>query len=212
MCFHSKQSQQAQKVEKRFKAKVKDKTAFSPSEHYNAFTFPQTPIITNEAPELIQHYNWGLIPHWASDQNIRQYTLNAKIETLTEKPSFRKVTQNRCLVIADGFYEWQWQDSKGKNKVKHLVTLPDNSLYAYGGLWSEWLDQSTGELVHSYTIVTTAANELMSKVHNSKKRMPIILSPENEYDWLNGKNFEEFRMESIELIATPEENNMLQLF
>lgn len=212
MCFHSKQSQQAQKVEKRFKSKIKDKAAFKPSEHYNAFTFPQTPIITNEAQDLIQHFHWGLIPQWASDRDIRQYTLNAKVETLGEKPSFRQVREKRCLVIADGFYEWQWLDTKGKNKVKHLVSLPDGELYAYGGLWSEWLDQSTGESVNSYTIVTTAANTLMSTIHNSKKRMPIILSPENENDWLNGRSFEDFKMDNLELLARAEGSNMGSLF
>jgi putative SOS response-associated peptidase YedK len=186
MCFHSKQSLSAKKIEKRFKAKFENIDEFEPS-IYNGFQFPKTPIITNEHPGKIQMYNWGLIPFWAKDDSIRKYTLNARIETLHEKPSFRNVVKNRCLILADAFYEWQWLDDKGKKKQKYELILPDNEPFAFAGLWSEWVDKSTGELVNSYTILTTEANELMSRIHNSKKRMPIILSSENEREWLLGE-------------------------
>jgi putative SOS response-associated peptidase YedK len=89
-------------------------------------------------------------------------------------------------VPADGFYEWQWQDSKGKNKQKFFMHLPDEALFSFAGLWNEWQNQVTGEYYHTYTILTTEANELMAKVHNSKKRMPVIISPQTEMDWLKG--------------------------
>lgn len=203
MCFHSKQSQSAQKVEQRFLAKVKDPASFAPSEHYNGFTFPPTPIITNEAPELIQHFHWGLIPSWAKDDSIRQYTLNAKIETLMEKPSFREITHQRCLVLADGFYEWQWLDSKGKNKQKYLIYLPHKEPFAHAGLWSEWQNENNGEIIQSYSIVTTAANDLMRQIHNTKQRMPLILSPENEKNWLNNEEIKTFAHPHISLQALP---------
>ena len=127
-----------------------------------------------------------MIPHWAKDDSIRKNTLNARSETIHEKPSFRQVVNNRCLVLSDGFFEWQWLDEKGKKKQKYEITLPSNELFAFAGLWSEWVDKTTGELINSYAILTTEANETMSRIHNSKKRMPMILSRDNERGWING--------------------------
>src|SRR5690554_724066 len=118
MCFHSKQSKTAQEVENRFSAKIEDYERFEPSAHFNGFAHPYTPIITDTEQNLIQHFQWGLIPFWAKDNKIQKNTLNARIETITEKPSFRNSVNKRCLIITDGFYEWQWLDSKGKQKQK----------------------------------------------------------------------------------------------
>ena len=134
----------------------------------------------------------GLIPFWAKDDSIKQYTLNAKIETLNEKPAFKNSVKNRCLVIADGFYEWKWLDEKGRKKQKYLITLPDSDLFAFAGIWSEWQNKSTGEIINSYSIITTEANELMAEIHNSKKRMPVILTKKNEKDWLGGEEINDF--------------------
>lgn len=186
MCFHSKQSQTAQQLENRFNAKIVNGVSIQPS-IYNGFQYPKTPIITNKDSDKIQLYYWGLIPHWAKEDSIRKNTLNARIETITEKPSFRDVVNKRCLVIADGFYEWQWLDSTGKQKQKYELTLPNNEAFAFAGLYSEWIDKSTGEVLNTYTILTTEANELMSQIHNTKKRMPVILSKEYEQSWLKGQ-------------------------
>lgn len=194
MCFHSKQSKVAQTVQNRFKATIKDTVLFNSQSEFNGFTFPKTPIITNAEPQIIQHFNWGLIPSWSKDNSIRAYTLNARIETITEKPSFKNYIKNRCLILADGFYEWKWLDSKGKNKQKYLITLPNEELYAYAGIYSEYTDQQTGEIINSYSIVTTEANALMSEIHNIKKRMPIILKPEDENNWLNGAAINNFKL------------------
>ncbi|WP_462318590.1 SOS response-associated peptidase family protein, partial [Marinilabilia sp.] len=91
-----------------------------------------------------------------------------------------------------------WLDPKGKSKQKHLLTLPGDEAFALAGLWNEWTNQSTGEIFNTYTIITTAANELMSEIHNTKKRMPVILNPENEHDWLSGGNL---KMANDNLIA-----------
>lgn len=198
MCFHSQQSKSAQELEHRFKATFDNTTDYEPS-IYNAFQFPKTPVITNQQTDKIQLFQWGLIPFWAKDDSIKKNTLNARIETIHEKPSFRNVINKRCLILADGFFEWQWLDLKGKQKQKYLLTLPNTSLFAFAGLWSEWLDIKTGELVPTYTILTTKANDLMSQIHNTKKRMPIILSEENEKDWLNGAKL---TMQNDKLIAT----------
>ena len=150
--------------------------------------------------ELIQLYNWGLIPHWAKDITIRKNTLNARMETINQKPSFRDAAKNRCLVLVDGFYEWQWLDDKGKKKQKYLITLPDDEAFAFGGIYNDWVDKSTGEVINTYTILTTDANDFMSIIHNSQKRMPLILNKDTEKDWLNGLAVEQ---KDIELIATP---------
>ena len=200
MCFHSKQSKDAQTLENRFKAKVKKNVLFQ-SGYFNGFTYPKTPIISNVNPTEIDNYNWGLIPAWAKDKTIQQHTLNAKIETLNEKPSFKNNIKNRCLVIADGYYEWQWLDPKGKNKQKYLITLTSEEPFAFAGIWSEWIDINTGELIKTYSIITTEANDLMAEIHNNKKRMPIILNNDNELLWLNGKDYNLFKKPEINLKA-----------
>ena len=191
MCFHSKQSKEAQELENRFKAKIEDMSSFAPTDHYNAFAYPKTPIITDVKQDVIQHFHWGLIPSWAKDVDIRKYTINARLETIKEKPSFRNSVNKRCLVIADGFYEWKWLDSKGRQKQKYLLELPNHELYAYGGIYSEWVDKSTGEVLHTYSIVTTVANEVVGEIHR-KKRMPIVLQAEDEGKWLSGADIDGF--------------------
>jgi len=197
MCFHSQQSKTAQELKQRFGVTFKDENQFSPA-LYNGFQYPKTPVITNIESDTIQLFNWGLLPHWAKDTTIRKSTLNARIETLTEKPSFRDAINKRCLILVDGFFEWQWLDPKGKNKQKYQITLTNNEAFAFAGLWNEWTDKTTGELIKSYTIITTEANELMSQIHNSQKRMPFILSKENEFEWLKGK---QIQMVDLELKA-----------
>jgi len=197
MCFFSRQTKKAVELENRFKAKVLNLDNFKPTERFNGFEHPQTPVIIHKERGIIQQLQWGLIPHWAKDDSIKKYTLNARIETLKDKPSFRNAVNNRCLIIADGYYEWQWLDSKGKKKQAYLITLPNNEAFAFAGLWSEWVDKTSGEILKSYTIVTTEANEQMSEIHNSKKRMPIVLIKDNESDWLNQLNVEEFRKPEI---------------
>ncbi len=201
MCFFSQQTKDATKVEKRFNAVVNDLLNFQTGA-FNGFEHPRTPVITNDSSDVVQHLQWGLIPHWAKDDSIKKYTLNAKIETLNEKPSFRNSINQRCLVIADGFFEWQWLDSKGRRKQKYLLTLPDEQLYAYAGIWSEWVSVLTGEIVKTYSIVTTEATGIMREIHNTKKRMPVILTPENEQLWLQNAPIAQFAKVHIELCAT----------
>ena len=192
MCFHSKQSKSAVEVENRFKAEIVKLEEFKPQDNINGFDFQKTPVIIDNQPNMIVQYNWGLIPSWAKDSEIKKYTLNAKIETLNEKPSFKNSINKRCLVIANGFYEWQWLDSKGKSKVKYEIGIPDEELFAFAGLYSEWIDVATGEIKNTYTIITTEANTLMSEIHNTKKRMPVILKPQDEQRWLEHAPVNEF--------------------
>jgi putative SOS response-associated peptidase YedK len=198
MCFFFNQSKTAQELEHRFNAKFEKNRPFYP-DSYSGFMFPKTPVITNTEKAKIQLFQWGLIPFWAKDDRIKKYTLNARIETLTEKPAFKNSVNHRCLILTDSFFEWQWLDEKGKQKQKFLITLPNNEPFAFAGLWSEWTNKQSGEIINTYTILTTEANELMSKIHNTKKRMPVILSQHNETDWLNGL---EMKMQNERLTAT----------
>ena len=201
MCFHTQLSEALPKIEKRFAATMEQPSLFQPQNHINGFAFPQTPVITDRAPEIITHYHWGLIPAWAKEESIRSYTLNAKIETLSEKPSFKNSVQKRCLVLANGFYEWQWLDAAGNKKQKFLLGIPDGGLFAFAGIYSQWTDTDSGELLSTYSIVTTEAHGLMAEIHNSKKRMPVILDPALENDWLQGAPLALFEQPSLQLKA-----------
>lgn len=201
MCFHFNFNKSAEKVSERFNATIKEGNLFESAYHFNGFTFPKTPVLLDEEPHAIQAVNWGLIPFWAKDKEIRKYTLNAKIETLTEKPSFRNSVNKRCLVLVDSFYEWQWLDPKGKNKQQYEISKADDELFAFGGIWSEWIDIESGEIIKTYSIVTTEANELMAKIHNTKKRMPLILKREEEATWLSGAKLDFFKERDVNLKA-----------
>lgn len=208
MCFHSKQSKSATEVQNRFKAVIDDPSMFKAQNHINGFDFPKTPVILDEKPNIITQLNWGLIPAWSNDEGIKKYTLNAKIETLEDKPSFKNSINKRCLVIADGFYEWQWLDTKGKNKVKYEIGLENEELFAFAGLYSEWINNNTGEIRKTYTIITTVANSLMSEIHNIKKRMPVVLKPEDEQKWLDHYSADYFKFPyQVNLIAKKESDS-----
>ncbi len=122
---------------------------------------------------------WGLIPAWAKDESIGSRMINARAETLAEKPSFKNLLRSRrCLIVADGFYEWKTEE---KGKTPMYITLNDNKPFAFAGLWDEWKNPD-GEPIQSCTIITTEPNELMVSIHN---RMPAILRPAACADWLN---------------------------
>jgi putative SOS response-associated peptidase YedK len=146
---------------------------------------PQTfqPIVRLDAESRQRELallRWGLIPFWAKDAKIGYSTINAKAETLATAPAFREaLKRRRCLVPADGFYEWQPLDTK--TKQPWAITLKDGSPFAFAGLWDTWKDKTTGQPLETYTIITTEPNELTAKLHN---RMPVILAPRDYERWL----------------------------
>ena len=203
MCYRTKLNTKLSEIELSLDAKFIEPDAYTPQLEINAFTFSKTPVILDENQGEIQMFNWGLIPFWAKDDKIKKMTLNAKIETIAEKPSFRNSVQKRCLVIADGYYEWQWKDSKGKEKQKYLITPTDQEILAFAGIYSTWINPETDESINSYSIVTTEANELMAEIHNNKKRMPVVLKKQDHKSWLNGTEHQNFAFPyEIPLIAT----------
>jgi putative SOS response-associated peptidase YedK len=122
---------------------------------------------------------WGLIPSWAKDPSISTKLINARGETIAEKPSFRSAfKQRRCLVVADGFYEWQRKQGK---KQPFYFRLKDEQPFGFAGLWEKWTNPE-GEEINSCTIVTTTANEILQPIHD---RMPVILAPQDYDLWLD---------------------------
>ena len=165
-------------MEKRFQARTTGLDDFVPSEVFKAFDFPKTPVIINAEPEVIQPASWGLVPHWAGEDWNRNYTLNARLETLEEKPAFRDAEEQRCLVIVNGFYEWQHVNN---SKIKYEIGF-DDQLFALAGLYQETENGLT------YTVVTTAARGIMQEIHNTKLRMPFALNESGRmHDWLEGR-------------------------
>lgn len=149
------------------------------------FAHPRVSIITNSATTPIQIATWGLIPHWAKDRSFQKNTLNARVETLAEKPSYRGVIHLRCLIPANAFIERQWLDPKGKKKQKWEVSMQGAEGFCFAGLWSHWTDPATGEIVPTWTMITREALGIMREIHNTKLRMPMIVHPEQWDAWLN---------------------------
>lgn len=131
--------------------------------------------------ELIM-LRWGLVPSWAKDPSIGNRMINARAETIAEKPSFRTAyRKRRCLILADGFYEWHTENDV---KVPYYISLTTGDPFAFAGLWEHWQSKATDENLQTTTIVTTAANDLLSRIHH---RMPIVLEPKNADRWLRGE-------------------------
>lgn len=165
---------------------------YKESSFVNGFAHPHIPIIMDESTDVLSTASWGLIPFWAKDRTIQKQTLNARIETIKEKSSFKNSTNKRCLVLVNGFYEWKWLDDKGKQKNKHYLTVKDQDIFSLAGIYSKWTDKETGEELTTVSIVTTEANELMAEIHNSKHRMPVVLHHNIERQWLSNRDIDEF--------------------
>ena len=146
---------------------------------YNAAPAEKQLTIVNAEPEVITVSTWGFVPEWASGRKDVKAIINARAETVATKPFFRQAFKTkRCLVLADGFYEWQ----KVKDgKVPYRITLKTEEPFAFAGIWSN-IHDAAGKEQQTFAIITTEANELMAPIHN---RMPVMLHAQDEEDWLN---------------------------
>lgn len=134
----------------------------------------------DSARELIM-LRWGLIPFWAKDPSIGNRMINARAETVAEKPSFRAAyRRRRCLVLADGFYEWH---REGSVKTPYYISPADGAPFAFAALWENWNSKESDESIQSTTLITTAANDFMASLHH---RMPVVLRPDTADRWLAG--------------------------
>ncbi|KLU59852.1 putative SOS response-associated peptidase YedK [Peptococcaceae bacterium CEB3] len=140
---------------------------------------PVAAVINEAGVNYLKTFRWGLVPSWAKDAAIGYKLINARAETLEEKASFRALLQRkRCLIPADGFYEWK---KTGRGKRPYRITLREGEMFGFAGLWDSWRSP-TGETVNSCTIITTRANALVGAIHD---RMPVILPREAETIWLD---------------------------
>ncbi len=155
-----------------------DSTNFAP--RYNIAPSQEVPVIVrNESRDEAKLMKWGLVPSWAQDPSMGQRMINARSETLLEKPSFKNlVATRRCLVPADGFYEWR---REGNRKVPMWIHLKKREPFAFAGLWDCWLDRDNDSELYTFTIITTQANALLRPIHN---RMPVIYDKEMGRQWL----------------------------
>ena len=219
MCFFYALSQTAQRLKNRYQLKFEFEFEFEaeyarafhePKYYVSGFDYPQMPVITNQKPDTIQTYTWGLIPFWvkspADAAVIRSKTLNARSDTVLTKPSYRNaIRRKRCLVPADGFYEWQ---TMGGKKYPYYIRLKDRDIFSMAGLWDEWSNASTGEVLKTFSILTTEANPLMETIHNTKKRMPVILPKEKEWEWLQN----DMAPEEILALAKPLNEELMEAY
>ncbi|MGI4728864.1 MAG: SOS response-associated peptidase [Janthinobacterium lividum] len=150
-------------------------------ENYNLAPTQLAPVIISQKPEAIQLFHFGLIPFWSKDKKSSFSMMNARQETVLENKTYKPLmTHNkRCLVLADGFYEWK---TEGKKKLPYRFTLLNREIFAFAGLWSQWKSEDKKEIYESFTILTTTPNEQVAKLHN---RMPVILTKEEEKLWLS---------------------------
>lgn len=166
-------------------------TSFSAVEEISGFEHSIHPIITNREPTIISEYQWGLIPpDWKKQpEAIWNHTISAKLEYLDKRYAWSKVSQNRCLIPATAYYEFHWNDPKGKSKTKYVIQNADNDIFALAGLYSVWKNPKEN-IIRTFTVCTTTANETMTFVHNKDvarnyHRMPVMLNKETEKEWLD---------------------------
>jgi putative SOS response-associated peptidase YedK len=165
---------------------------------YNIAPTQSVPIVRKAAAREMVLARWGLVPSWASDLSIGYKLINARSETAASKPSFRSAfRQRRCLIVVDGFFEWQKQ---GKHKQPYHIWLKDDGPFAFAGLWERWQEPG-GEPVESFTIVTTEANGLMKPLHD---RMPVILAPWDYDRWIDPQSREVDELQAL-LVPCPDE-------
>lgn len=161
------------------------------SARYNVAPTQNIVTAINDGSPHLDMLRWGLIPSWAKDESIGSKMINARAETLAEKPSFKRLLRSRrCLIAADGFYEWK-KEAGGKTPM--YITMKDSEIFALAGLWDTWKN-ADGELIRTCTIITTAPNELLSTIHN---RMPVILAPEEREAWLDADLHDEHQLISL---------------
>ena len=189
MCYTIEINLTREQLEKRFGSRFKDRDGFNPKKRLSAFAFPEVPIICSSDPDEIKLYQWGLIPFWIKNEkdalSFRSKTCNAVSETIEQKPSYRSLYRKKhCLVLMNGYYEWHHRD---KIKQPYLIRLKNDKPFALAGLYDNWTNKETGVIYNTFSVLTTNANPLIATIHNTKKRMPVILNPDNEMEWLNTK-------------------------
>lgn len=192
MCGRFTSKAKPEQIEKEFKVGKLNPKLFearfniAPTQIINA-------ILETGGERIVSGLKWGLIPAWAKDDSIGSKMINARAETLAEKPSFKNAFRSRrCIIPASGFYEWS-KTSKGAKQPFYFY-LKDKDVFGFAGLWEEWLDKESGELIETCTIITTEANKVLEPVHD---RMPVILKPKDYDQWLDEKETDTERLQNL---------------
>ena len=196
MCYNYSLNTVSLSLEKRFNVLLKGQQ-FNPVYHVSGFNHKKMPVITSLQPNNFQLFEWGLIPQWLKNDTkaaqFRNYTLNARSESIFEKSAFKKIiSSQRCLIPATGFFEFK---HSGNNIIPYFIFIPEIKIFSFAGIWDTYINENN-QRINTYSIITKKADMFMSEIHNSKKRMPIILPPEKEKDWidinLSKSNIEQF--------------------
>jgi len=178
MCGRFQLSVKGKQISERFNVEVFDEL-YRPS--YNCAPSQKLAVITNNEPEKLNFFKWGLIPMWAKDPKVGFRNINTRAETISEKASFKQAfKKRRCLIPANGFYEWK----RDNNKTPYRIFLKHDNIFAMAGIWERWKD-AEDRITSSFSIITTTANSAVNDIHH---RMPVILKPQDEQVWLSENN------------------------
>jgi putative SOS response-associated peptidase YedK len=208
MCYNLSAKQHILELQKKYG--VKPIEGFNEHGYYqvSGFSHPKLLVLAEEHPKEFEEMKWGLIPSWTKDEEkakeFQNMALNAKAETIFEKPMFRRsILNKRCILPVDGFYEWR---EIAKVKYPYYIYPKDKGLFSLGCIYDTWTNKETGEIINSFSIVTTEANEIMAMIHNSKKRMPLILSDTDWQLWIDPKTTKEV----LQTLLKPAPNDILR--
>lgn len=197
MCGRYSLSKSKIELEERFQAEML--TDFKP--RYNIAPTQLVPVVTSQSPKGFSFFYWGITPEFGRNKPVSQKLINAKAESVHQKITFKSsFKQRRCIIPADGFYEWKKLGKK--TSIPHRFTLREGGLFSFAGIWDEY-ETVDGENQHTFLILTTQPNELVSEVHD---RMPVVLTQETEKKWLNNYSSEE---ELLEILKPFSANEML---
>ncbi|PYF68479.1 SOS response-associated peptidase [Pedobacter nutrimenti] len=195
MCYNYSQYLDKKDLEEEVGKKIipNDQTGLTSFYNANGFDFPKMPIITSENPDFIQIAEWGFIPKWTFDpedsksKQIRSGTLNAKAETIFEKPTWKDSAEDlHCLILTTGFFEPH--HAPDGSCIYYFITTKSRKVFSFGGLYKKWINKKTGEERKNFTIITVEPTPMLRRLHNKKPRMPYILGPGEENLWLTRGN------------------------
>lgn len=203
MCGRATLAKKPKALEVRYKANfVKtDLEKKNPLPNYNIAPTHWHPVVTNTDKDTLQLFKWGLIPKWAKDNKIASKLINARSETVLEKPAFKAIASQRCIVPYDGFYEWK---RNGKERIPYRIILTETPIFSVAGIWETWQNVQ-GETIPTFTVLTQPPNDLMRPIHD---RMPAILSPEQELLWLDN----ELPMKEIMNLISPYPSELMKAY
>jgi putative SOS response-associated peptidase YedK len=193
MCGRFTNKAKPEQIKREFKVGNKNSGSFEP--RYNIAPTQMIDVVLEaERERILSQLKWGLVPSWSKDPDIGNRMINARAETLQEKPSFREAfRKRRCIIPASGFYEWK-KASAASTKQPFYFYLNEKDVFGFAGLYEEWLDKQTGELLETCTIITTEANEKLKPVHD---RMPVILHSKDYDEWLDKDTKDTERLQNL---------------